>query len=125
MTLDEYLEKVYRFIVGQIRDGEIDVFPMVANECKIYHKVGIPVEKACEKILEDIRESNLEEWEKPVYVVGKRVYVDHSGVGHAWRPARNIDAGYDIQEEIAGMISDGGNETCKDFVAGNGVHYRW
>lgn len=58
-------------------------------------------------------------------VCGCQIQCDASGVGHAWR---NIDADAipaNIREEIEAEIIDGGNETCRDFVASNGLHYRW
>jgi len=30
-----------------------------------------------------------------------------------------------ITEEIAAEIIDGGRETCDDYIASNGQHYRW
>jgi len=48
---------------------------------------------------------------------------DLSGVGHCWRVDMDIPA--DIREEIAAEILDGGQEHCSDYVASNGLHYRW
>jgi hypothetical protein len=58
-------------------------------------------------------------------VCGCQVQCDWSGVGHCWRnvTAAEIPAG--IRQEIEGEIIDGGREECDDFVASNGLHYRW
>ena len=50
---------------------------------------------------------------------------DMSGVGHCWRTVSDDDIPADIREEIAAEILDGGNESCEDYVASNGIHYRW
>lgn len=58
-------------------------------------------------------------------VAGNRIQIDRSGQGHNWR---NIDAGdipAQVRKEIEGEIIDGGKESCADFVASNGLHYRW
>lgn len=66
------------------------------------------------------------ETEDPVVeVCGHEIQYDRSGVGHCWVDASEIDCLPSIQEEIAGEIIDGGQESCDDFVASNGVHYRW
>lgn len=56
-------------------------------------------------------------------ICGKTIKHDASGVGHCWRVASDIPA--DISEEIAAEILDGGKDTCADYVASNGEHYRW
>jgi len=58
-------------------------------------------------------------------VCAKQVQHDNSGVGHNWR---DIDAGdipANVIQEIEGEIIDGDREQCKDYVASNGLHYRW
>ncbi len=45
------------------------------------------------------------------------------GQGHCWRTPADLPA--TIEEEIAAEILDGGRETCDDYVASNGQHYRW
>jgi hypothetical protein len=60
-----------------------------------------------------------------VEVCGCLIEYDKSGVGHCWVATDAIDCPADIQEEIAGEIVDGGKDECSDFVASNGVHYRW
>lgn len=58
-------------------------------------------------------------------VCGNQVQIDNSGVGHNWR---NIDASEipaNIREEIEGEMIDGGMDECENFVASNGLHYRW
>ena len=57
-------------------------------------------------------------------VCNRVIYRDHSnGQGHCWRIDAEIPAS--IREEIEGEIIDGGRESCRDFVASNGQHYRW
>lgn len=58
-------------------------------------------------------------------VCGKQVQLDRSGVGHNWRnePADQLPA--NIRQEIECEILDGKQETCDDYVASNGLHYRW
>lgn len=58
-------------------------------------------------------------------VCGHQIQHDPSGVGHAWRNISREDITASIVEEIDGEIIDGGVEECDDFVAGNGLHYRW
>lgn len=53
------------------------------------------------------------------------IQYDKSGAGHCWVAAKEIDCPPSIQEEIAGEIIDGGKADCDDFVASNGIHYRW
>ena len=58
-------------------------------------------------------------------ICGATIQQDMSGVGHCWRTldAESIPA--DIQEEIAAEILDDGKESCEDYLATNGIHYRW
>ncbi len=58
-------------------------------------------------------------------VCGLTIQRDASGVGHAWRNADLDDIPANIVEEIEGEILDGGQDSCTDFVASNGQHYRW
>jgi hypothetical protein len=58
-------------------------------------------------------------------ICGTQIQHDASGVGHNWRNIDAADIPADICEEIAAEILDGGNEECDDFVASNGMHYRW
>ena len=56
-------------------------------------------------------------------IAGCQVQIDRSGVGHNWRDAEDIPD--KIREEIAAEILDGGKDECEDYVASNGLHYRW
>jgi ferredoxin-thioredoxin reductase catalytic subunit len=56
-------------------------------------------------------------------VCGCAIQIDRSGVGHCWVAADEIPES--IREEIAAEIIDGGNESCDDYIASNGQHYRW
>jgi hypothetical protein len=58
-------------------------------------------------------------------VCGIQIQHDNSGVGHNWRDIDASDIPASIREEIEGEIIDGKMETCEDFVASNGLHYRW
>lgn len=58
-------------------------------------------------------------------VCGVQVQVDRSGQGHCWRNIDRDEIPAAIVEEIEGEIIDGGKDECDDFVASNGVHYRW
>lgn len=60
-----------------------------------------------------------------ITVCGCEIEYDKSGVGHCWVEADAIDCPPSIQEEIAGEIIDGKMDECFDFVASNGIHYRW
>ncbi len=53
------------------------------------------------------------------------VQVDRSGVGHCWIDVDDDTMPATITEEIAAEIIDGGRETCDDYIASNGQHYRW
>lgn len=58
-------------------------------------------------------------------VCGNRVQIDRSGVGHNWRNIDAADIPANIVQEIEGEMIDGGMDECEDFVASNGLHYRW
>lgn len=58
-------------------------------------------------------------------ICGCTIQHDPSGVGHAWRNIDASDIPANIAEEIAAEILDGGAEECDDYVASNGLHYRW
>lgn len=44
---------------------------------------------------------------RPVAVAGHPIQIDRSGQGHE------------------GEIIDGGQSSCADYIASNGLHYRW
>jgi hypothetical protein len=58
-------------------------------------------------------------------ILGHTIQHDNSGVGHNWRDIDANDIPADIREEIAAEIIDGKQETCDDYTATNGLHYRW
>jgi hypothetical protein len=58
-------------------------------------------------------------------VCGVQVQHDNSSVGHNWRNIDANDIPANVVVEIEGEIIDGGKESCEDFVASNGLHYRW
>lgn len=58
-------------------------------------------------------------------VAGCRVQYDNSGVGHNFKDVDREDIPANIVEEIECEIIDGENDECDDFVASNGLHYRW
>lgn len=58
-------------------------------------------------------------------ICGKTIQHDNSGVGHNWRTIDASDLPADLREEIAAEIIDGKQDTCNDYVATNGLHYRW
>lgn len=58
-------------------------------------------------------------------ICGIQIQHDNSGIGHNWRNIDSDDIPADIREEIAAEILDGGKDECKDYVATNGLHYRW
>jgi len=58
-------------------------------------------------------------------VCGCRVQIDRSGVGHCWVDADEYSLTPTVVQEIEGEIIDGGRDECDDFVASNGLHYRW
>lgn len=61
-----------------------------------------------------------------VTVCGHPIQHDASGgQGHCWRDCDRIDCPADVQVEIECEIIDGGQESCDDYRASNGVHYRW
>lgn len=60
-----------------------------------------------------------------IYVCGAQIQVDRSGQGHNWRTVDAYDLPAGIVEEIAAEIIDGGQDECEDYVASNGLHYRW
>jgi hypothetical protein len=58
-------------------------------------------------------------------VCGCQVQHDNSGVGHNWRNIDRESIPANALTEIEGEIIDGGKAECDDFVASNGLHYRW
>lgn len=60
-----------------------------------------------------------------VSVAGKAIKYDRSGRGHCWINADSLDCPADTQEEIAAEIINGKMDSCSDYVASNGLHYRW
>jgi hypothetical protein len=58
-------------------------------------------------------------------VCGCQVQKDMSGVGHCWVDVDADDLPSNVREEIEGEIIDGGKDECDDYVASNGLHYRW
>ena len=63
--------------------------------------------------------------EDEALVCGSQVQVDRSGVGHCWVNVAAEELPLSIREEIEGEIIDGGKGECANFVASNGLHYRW
>jgi hypothetical protein len=58
-------------------------------------------------------------------VCGNQVQIDRSGVGHNWRNIDASDIPANVRIEIECEMLDGGKDECDDYVASNGVHYRW
>ena len=59
-------------------------------------------------------------------ICGRTIQIDRSGgQGHCWRSISVDEIPYSIIEEIEGEIIDGGADSCEDFIASNGQHYRW
>lgn len=59
------------------------------------------------------------------YVAGYAIQHDNSGVGHNWQRISRDDIPASIVEEIEGEIITGNVDSCDDYVASNGCHYRW
>ena len=59
-------------------------------------------------------------------VCGNQIQIDRSnGHGHCWLAVDREDLPASIVEEIESAVIDGGRESCDDYVASNGQHYRW
>lgn len=58
-------------------------------------------------------------------ICGKEIEHDNSGVGHNWRRIDAVNIPADILEEIAAEIIDGKQDECDNYIATNGLHYRW
>jgi len=59
-------------------------------------------------------------------VCGCLIQHDESGgQGHCWRVCDAMDCQPSVQLEIECEIIDGKRESCSDYVASNGQHYRW
>jgi len=56
---------------------------------------------------------------------GTQIQIDRSGVGHCWKNIAADEIPAAVRQEIEGEIYDGGQDTCPDYVASNGLHYRW
>ena len=63
--------------------------------------------------------------ETETLVCGCQVQHDASGQGHAWRDIDAEDIPANVREEIECEILDGGKDECDNYVASNGLHYRW
>jgi hypothetical protein len=63
--------------------------------------------------------------EDEMILADRAVQIDLSGQGHAWRTPTADELGADVRLEIEAEILDGGRDTCEDYVASNGLHYRW
>jgi hypothetical protein len=51
------------------------------------------------------------------------IQIDLSGQGHDWRTETDVCP--DVLAQIEGEIYEAGNDECDDYVACNGLHYRW
>ena len=58
-------------------------------------------------------------------ICGMKIKHDNSGVGHNWKAVDASDLPYDIREEIAAEMIDGGKSHCDKYVATNGLSYQW
>lgn len=58
-------------------------------------------------------------------IENKTIQVDISGAGQGWRVADEDLCPANVQQEIAAEIIDGKVSETRDYVASNGVHYRW
>ena len=64
--------------------------------------------------------------EPRTFVGDNIVAVDRScGQGHCWRMLLREEIPGEIILEIEGEMVEGGNGFCPDYVASNGLHYRW
>jgi len=86
---------------------------------KVFHTIR-EVENNCDEYARRQGEAASE-----TTICGKAIQHDNSGVGHNWRTVDANDLPANIVEEIAAEIIDGKQETCPDYVATNGLHYRW
>lgn len=61
-----------------------------------------------------------------VVIAGCEIQIDRSGgQGHCWSGINALDIPVRVREEIEGEIINGSKESCEDFVASDGQHYRW
>ena len=58
------------------------------------------------------------------HVCGCHIQIDRSGVGQCWVAASQEDL-CPVLLEIEAEIIDGGRGSCDDYVAKNGMHFRW
>jgi hypothetical protein len=58
-------------------------------------------------------------------IENKLIQIDTSGQGHAWRIADEDNCPANVQAEITAEIIDGKVSETRDYVASNGIHYRW
>jgi len=57
--------------------------------------------------------------------LGSQIQVDKSSVGRCWTNVAANDIPANIRQELEAEILDGGREHCDDYIASNGLHYRW
>jgi len=55
----------------------------------------------------------------------KFIEVDAIGDGRGWRAANEDNCPAQVRQEITEQIIDGQQAACSDYVASNGLHYRW
>jgi hypothetical protein len=67
----------------------------------------------------------MKEQQTKALVCGNQVQVDRSGVGHCWVDVDAGDLPAQIEQEIECEMIDGSRENCEDYLASNGLHYRW
>lgn len=79
---------------------------------------------ACERATDRVLAREADDSEDGL-VRGSQVQVDRSGVGHCWVNVAADEIPANIREEIEGEMIDGGQESCDDYRASNGLHYRW
>lgn len=58
-------------------------------------------------------------------IENKTIQVDTSGAGQGWRVADENSCPANVQQEIAAEIIDGKVTETRDYLASNGIHYRW
>lgn len=58
-------------------------------------------------------------------ICGNQIQHDASGVGAAWSDIAREGLPANIVMEIEGEMVDGGQDACDDYVASNGLLYRW
>lgn len=102
-------------------DGTVTVWDVYSQQW--LRRIGRPNDRILASLSPEERERVIRHC--GAEICGSRIQIDRSGVGQGWVNATDDDLPPNVRDEIAAEIIDGERETCRDYLASNGTHYRW